>query len=58
MFGWIGHSVHEQVDVVGLVFEIIEWFKVIEAVHESKSWLNEESAGSGIRVWQGFGEGF
>ena len=34
MFGWIGHSVHEQVDVVGPVFEIIEWFKVVETVHE------------------------
>ena len=34
MFGWVGHSVHEQVDVVGPVFEIIEWFKVVEAVHE------------------------
>ena len=35
MFGWIGHSVHEQVDVVGLVFEIIERFKVVETVHEA-----------------------
>ena len=34
VFGWIGHSVHEQVDVVRPVFEIVEWFKVVEAVHE------------------------
>ena len=34
MFGWIGLSVHEQVDVVRPVFEIIEWFEVVEVVHE------------------------
>ena len=30
MFGWIG----QQVDIVGPVFEIVEWFKVVEIVHE------------------------
>jgi len=34
ILGRLGHSVHEQIDTVRPVFEIIEWFKVVEAVHE------------------------
>ena len=35
MFGWIGHGVHEQLDIIGLILEIIEWFKILETVHEA-----------------------
>ena len=34
VFGWIGHSVQEQVDVVKPIFEILEWFEVVKTVHE------------------------
>ena len=45
MFGWVGHSVHEQVDVVRPIFEIIEWFKVLDAVHEAIKVLIEWGLG-------------
>ena len=45
MLGWIGHSVHEQVDVVGSVLEIIEWFKVVKAVHKLIKILIERGLG-------------
>ena len=51
MLGWIGHSIHEQVDIVGPVFEIIEWFKVVETVHELIKVLIERGlTGSGVRM--------
>ena len=34
MLWWVSQGVHEQVDVVRPVFEIVEWFKVVEVVHE------------------------
>ena len=34
LLGRLSHGVHEQIDAVRPVFEIIEWFKVVEAVHE------------------------
>ena len=34
ILGWMGHGVHEQVDVIWPIFEVIEWFKVVEAIHE------------------------
>jgi hypothetical protein len=34
ILGWLGHSVHEQVDAIRPIFEIIEWFKVVKVVYE------------------------
>ena len=34
MLGWIGHSIHEQVDIIRPVFEIVEWFELVETIHE------------------------
>ena len=45
IMGWLNHSVHEQIDTVRPVFEIIEWFKVIEAVHELVEILVERGIG-------------
>ena len=45
MLGWIGHSIHEQVDIVGPVFEIIEWFKFVETIHELIKVLIERGLG-------------
>ena len=51
MFGWIGHGIHEQLSIVGPILEIIEWFKVVEAVHELIKLLIEQ----GIRGVSWFG---
>jgi len=45
ILGWMGHGVHEQVDVVRSVFEIIEWFKFVETVHELIKVLIERGLG-------------
>ena len=42
MLRWVGHSVHEQVDVVGPILEIIEWLEVLEAVREAIEILIEQ----------------
>ena len=58
MIGWIEHSVHEQVDIVRPVFEIIEWFEVAETVHDLIKVLIERGLNdSGVRMRVGFGEG-
>ena len=41
ILGRLCHSVHEQINAVRLVFEIIEWFKVVKAVHELIKFLVE-----------------
>jgi hypothetical protein len=35
MLCWIGYGLHEQIDVVRPIFKIVEWFEVVESVHES-----------------------
>ena len=45
VFWWVSHSVHEQVDIIGPVFEIIEWFKFVETVHELIKVLIERGVG-------------
>ena len=45
MLGWFGHGIHVQLDVIRPIFEIIEWFKVLDAVHEAIKVLIEWGLG-------------